>query len=173
VDEQATDRARPGTCCHHPSRAAVDQLGSRSYCSICRDGRLRAAALAVRARPTQCFVAYLGGENWTVFHHGAQAHWLAHELCIMAPPGHPVCAAGLAVKREDLVRARREVLQGRPRPGDLWIDLGPDDCGVVTTVRIDPERGLAISIRHLRSEGGKDFTDDFYDYFKGRGLFFR
>ena len=130
---------------------------------------MRAAAL--HALPSECF-ATPAGEGWRPLTTGAAAHWLAHELGVRAPHGRPACAAGFALERDDLIGSRQPV-RGPPRAGDLWLDLDPERCGVVASVRPDPDRGFAIAIRHLHPLPARPATGDFYLQFAARGQFFR
>jgi hypothetical protein len=92
---------------------------------------------------------------------------------VRAPAGRAACAAGCALEPEPLLAARRMLAGAPPRPGDLWLDIDRSSCGLVTSVRPDPERGLAIAIRHLRSRPARVCVEDFYFQLHGRGSFFR
>ena len=67
----------------------------------------------------------------------------------------------------------RRPVTGAPRAGDLWVDLDAEGCGVVASVRPDPDRGFAIAIRHLHPLSARTATGDFYLQFAARGGFFR
>ena len=129
-------------------------------------------ALELSALPSECFALPAGTDDWRPLARGAAAHWLAHELARLAPLGRPACAAGFAVERADLLLGRRPV-EGPPRAGDLWLDLDPEGCGVVASVRPDAARGLSIAIRRLHRLPARSELRDFYLDFAGRGRFFR
>jgi hypothetical protein len=126
-----------------------------------------------RAQPAGCFARFIGGERWLALEAGGAAHWLAHELSARAPAGVTGCAAGLAVHAADVLATWRPVLGGPPRSGDVWVDLDGLACGLVASVAPDPERGLAITIRHLRSAPARVCIEDFYFQLHGRGRFLR
>ena len=90
-----------------------------------------------------------------------------------AAAGRAHCAAGYALDLDALLAGRRELSGVPPRPGDLWIDLGGSGAGIVSAVAADPERGLAIQIRHLACTPPRVCVDDFYFQLHGRGHFFR
>jgi hypothetical protein len=92
---------------------------------------------------------------------------------VRAPTGRPSCAAGYALESAPLLAARRALAGVPPRPGDLWLDLDGSDCGLVAAVTPDPDRGLAIAIRHLRCPPVRICVEDFYFQLHGRGGFFR
>jgi hypothetical protein len=162
------------SCVHHPGRESIEAVGPLRYCESCRDARQRTTRGAeIRAHPAGCFARFVGGERWVALESGGPAHWLAHELGVRAPSGRTRCAAGFAVHARDLLATRHTVSGGPPRPGDLWVDLDERDCGVVAAVAADPERGLAITIRHLGSAPARVCIEDFYFQLHGRGRFFR
>lgn len=134
--------------------------------------RLATRGAGLRAEPSECFARFAGGDRWIALEHGGAIHWLAHKLGLRAPAGGPCCAAGLALQADALLGAHRP-FSGPPRPGDLWLDLDGASCGLIESVAADPQRGLAISIRRLRSTPARVCVEDFHFQLHGRGRFLR
>ena len=162
-------------CIHHPGRASVEDYGGGSYCEECRSGLRQAAGRVERwVTPGECFVTRLPSGCWREIREGGAAHWVAHELSARARPARSACLLGYALTLEELLWNRRELGPGtRLRRGDLWVDLDHAHCGLVDAVRLHPDLGPQVTIRHACPERGFVKGDDFYTHFMGRGFFYR
>ncbi|MEX2208194.1 MAG: hypothetical protein WEF50_18370 [Myxococcota bacterium] len=161
-------------CRLHRDRRAAGAIGSCAYCAAC----LQEIAAALRGVlpgvvPRECAATALGSAGWRGLAGSGAAHWLAHERKLRPLPPLARCAAGFAVRRADLLVGRRELVRELPRPGDLWLDLDEEGCGVVVSSRRGEDTEVELSIRAPIGGSLLAAVHDFYRDLSGRGRFFR
>lgn len=167
-------QASSSVCLLHRDRRAERALGSCAYCVDC----LQQIAVALRGvlpgvLPRECAAIALGPAGWRALAGSGAAHWLAHELKLRPLPPLARCAAGFAVRRSDLLTGRRELVRELPRPGDLWLDLDDEGCGLVVAARRGEGAEVELSIRAPVDGLLGVAVRDFYRDLSGRGRFFR
>ncbi len=165
-----------GQCVYHPGRDAVVAIAGNNYCEPCRDGQ-DAARLRVDRHvvPAECFLTYLGHDDWSPMHGTGCAHWVAHQLAIQTGAPHNRCLRGFTTRVRDLFGGLTRVSQlERVRAGDIYVTPNADHCGMVSRVLVEQRTGeRRIWIQHdsVRQRGLAE--DEFAPQFGGKGAFYR
>jgi hypothetical protein len=131
--------------------------------------------------PSACFITYVNNkEGWQVIPGTPCAHYVAHQLDLRKSTGF-TCNKGYYLRVRELVAVLNEIDQADVQLNDVWASLkgsggseAPDHCGVVSAV----ERGragelLSVTITHNSSRQKKVASNDWKQYFKGSGKFYR
>jgi hypothetical protein len=168
-------------CTNHPGRESVVTINNLAYCAQCQTGIVAARGRVDRhVEPKDCFVWYVGNNNWQPIVGTGCAHWVAHQLGIRSQRGQEQCLAGFLVRVATLVQRTREVQLADLRVNDIYVTPPADHTGLV--IRIvpapaplpgQPAAQPQITIRHDSSGQGRVAENDFATYFHGRGTFRR
>ena len=169
-------------CVEHPGRDGVMSYGRNYYCAKCRDQIIHIARPSVGGDidPRDCFVVYIGGDQWEKIEGTGCAHWVAHEREIRRGRADTQCLLGYTLRIEDLIAglstrtldARRNI-----HVNDIYVTANGQHCGLVVQVEESrvPGGKRKISIRNDHSNhsgtGKGVVTDDFDEHFHGTGVF--
>ena len=166
-----------GKCIHHPGRDATIEVGGKKYCAKCEQGQKNAAKLVDRhVEPKDCFVWYLGGDNWTAITGTGCAHWIAHKQGITHGTPMHRCLKGFTLKVADITKGKKEVTSiDQVKQGDIYVNPAKTHAGIVSKVLkiTGKPPKINIEIEHDSSRQGKVAKNDFATYFKGKGKFYR
>jgi hypothetical protein len=163
-------------CVHHPGREAVLTINQRGYCPNCRAGIITARNHVDRhVQPQDCFVWYVGANNWQPIAGTGCAHWVAHQRGIRRGGANEECLEGYLYRVRTLVHGMTVVPLIDVRPYDVYVTPDMGHTGLVISVTPNPAPSGApqITIRHDSSGQGGVVTNDFATYFHGRGTFYR
>jgi hypothetical protein len=162
-------------CVYHPGRQSVITINGQNYCEVCKSGQEAAAKNVDRhVSPKDCFVWYLGNDQWKAITGTGCAHYVAHEKNITN--GHKIhqCLKGYTLKVSDLTIGFTQVTDTQKvQVGDIYVTPKQDHCGLVSNVINKKGHPFTITIKHASSRQGKVAENDFGTYFKGNGTFWR
>jgi len=166
-------------CVHHPGRESVVTVNSQNYCANCQTGIVTARGRVDRhVEPRDCFVWYVGTNNWQPITGTGCAHWVAHQLGIRAN-GTEKCLEGYIYRVSTLVQRTRVIQLADLRVNDIYVTPSADHTGLVVRIAPAPQRPgqptapPQITIRHDSSGQGRVADNDFATYFRGQGTFRR
>jgi hydroxyethylthiazole kinase-like sugar kinase family protein len=107
-------------CEHHPGRESVLIVNQKNYCAECQSGIVAARGQVDRhVEPKDCFVTYVGANNWQPITGTGCAHWVAHQLGIRSRAGEDQCLEGCILRVKTLVRRTTAVPLANVRVNDI------------------------------------------------------
>lgn len=169
-----------GKCIYHSGRSATVEINGKKYCANCVQGQKSAAQLVHRhVNPKDCFVWYLGKDNWAPITGTGCAHWVAHQKGIRIGVDIHLCVEGYTIKVADIATGCKEVkVLSQVKVDDIYINPAKTHCGLVSKVQHLPGKPgaspiIQIEIEHCSSRQGGVGKNDFNTYFGSKGSFFR
>lgn len=164
-------------CKIHPGKPKAATHGGAAYCEECKK-QIEAAAKTVdkHVSPKECFVVYEGTKTGFVSFTSQSskntgcAHWVAHELGIKKGG---TCLDGYSIRVKDVVQGRGKVEAADVKVGMIWADDKLSHVGLVSGVKQSKDGEPEINIQHCSSKQGKVATNDWKNYFKGGGTFYK
>ena len=161
------------TCIYHPGRISAGQRFGKNFCQQCLTGIDNAVATVDKhVQPKECFVNYQGNDSWTAITGTGCAHWVAHQIA--SSKGSFSCLANCTVRVPDLISGMSTIPRPQVQVNDVWANSKLSHCGLVISV-IPSADGASntITIRHDSSRQGGVVDNDFDQFFKAQGSFYR
>ena len=166
-------------CIHHPGRQSTLTTNNQNYCAPCEAKMIAARRRVDRhVEPKDCFVWYVGSNNWQPITGTGCAHWIAHQLNIRSQ-GRDQCLEGYIYRVATLVQRTTPVDIADLQLNDIYVNSNADHVGLVIRINTPPQQPgqpaprSQITIRHDSSRQGGVAENDFATYFKGQGTFRR
>ena len=163
-------------CAQHSSRIAVTTIHGRPCCTQCNAGIVSARSRVDRhVEPKECFVRFMGGDNWQPISGTGAAHWIAHQKKITRSPSSDTCLAGCVFDPVLLIRGLPTLPFDQVRVGSLYVSPSEDHVGIVSRVEPAPAVGgkVRIFIKHDSNRQGGVVESEFGSDFQGQGTFRR
>lgn len=162
-------------CNLHPGREGTLKLYNKIYCDICKKAIEQAQKQVDRhVEPKECFIWYVGKDDWEPIEGTGCAHWVSHQLNIKSGGVGDKCLAGYTYRVKTMISGYTEIKRLTDvKVNDIYVTPDRKHTGLVIKVTPAKSGDPAITIRHDSSAQGKVATDDFATRFKGRGSFLR
>lgn len=163
-------------CIHHPGRPSVTTINLQHYCAECQNGIVVARLRVDRhVEPKNCFVWYVGANNWLPIAGTGCAHWVAHQRGIRRGGRGEQCMEGYTYRVRTLIQGLQPVAVPNVQVNDIYVTPTMDHTGLVVRVAPNsrPGQPQLITIRHDSSNQGRVADNDFGSYFHGSGTFYR